>query len=199
MNSPLNEIFKVLHTSQKASQIALDQIGRVPYPVLAVVTNNVDPTDRRRIQVSDPAKPDLSSDWLRRINPFPFIDPPLPTVGQTVLCLFIGGDELKGWYLSLNNDTNPPHNKLNPIEDLSLRVPKNLTVHFGETAKVTCDSGVEIFIDVAGRITIKASELAIDAPTVAFNNASSVSINGKQILTIGSVDTRGDTNTTRGW
>lgn len=199
MNSPLDEIFKTLHTATKANQIALDTLGRIPYPVLAVVTNNVDPASRRRIQVSDPAKPDLNSDWLRRVNPFPFIDPPVPKVGQTVLCFFVGGDELKGWYLSVTNDTNPPHDKQNPIEDLSLRVPKNLTVHFGETAKITCDSGVEILIDTDGKVSIKASELAIDAPTVAFNNASSVSINGKQVATVGAPDTRGDNLTGRGW
>jgi hypothetical protein len=118
-----NSIFKILLDSQKASQIALDQQGRFPYPTLAVVVQNQDPDNLRRIKVALPSNPALESDWMMRLQTHPFIDPPLPDIGQTVLIFYVDGLETQGVYLQLVNNTNPARDKIDPIKDLSEEIP----------------------------------------------------------------------------
>ncbi|ANV88501.1 hypothetical protein [Picosynechococcus sp. PCC 7117] len=119
----MNEIFKLWKQSETASQIALDTVNRVSYPSLGIVTNNEDPEGRRRIKVALPSNPNLESDWLIRISSHPFIDAPLPPIGQTVIIFYIDGLETKGAYLHIINDTNPALDKGDPVKDLFESIP----------------------------------------------------------------------------
>jgi Type VI secretion system/phage-baseplate injector OB domain len=127
----MEELFEIWHTSSKASQIALDSVGRHNYPVLGIVTNNDDPENKRRVKVSLASSPALESDWLRRLLPSPFIDPPLPTVGQTVMVLYAEGVETNGYYINLMNATNPPRDKESVKDDYSEGIPGNREIEIG--------------------------------------------------------------------
>ncbi|BAY23709.1 hypothetical protein NIES2100_35010 [Calothrix sp. NIES-2100] len=174
----MEKLFELWLTAEKASQIALDQQGRHQYPVLAVVTNNSDPENKRRIKVSLPSSPNLESDWLRRILPYPQIDPPLPAVGQTVLILYIDGVETNGFYLSVVNATNPPRSKDSAQNDYSESIPGNrsteingnddltvnktvttsaaedITIKAGKSIKFQTDSGAYLELSEAGFVTL---------------------------------------------
>jgi hypothetical protein len=166
----MNSIFEILHSSQQANQHALDQVGRMPYPILGVVVRNVDPQSDRRIKIADPANPALESHWLRRAIGFPGFDPPLPEIGQTVLCYWIDGDPANGWYQSVNNATNPPFNKQNDAQDLYQNVPgrqetstggdrketvsKAYTIQVGQSFRLQNDAGAYIELASNGVVTI---------------------------------------------
>lgn len=177
--NPLAEIFDTLHASQQANQRSLDQVGRVNHPVLCTVADTNDPNGKRRIKVSDPAKPGLASDWLRRIQPLPFYDPPLPPIGSTVICFFDGGDETRGWYLQCQNDTNPPFGKASAQNDQwqeipgnqteqvegdrsctikgedSERVDQNQTVRVGKQLRLQNDAGASLTLHESGAIVLQ--------------------------------------------
>lgn len=131
MTTPLAELFSILHQSQQANQQAMDRVGRVNYPTLCTVSNNNDPTNQRRIRVADPSRPGLESDWLLRLQPFPYLDPPLPAIGQTVICLFEDGKESSGWYLTCVNQTNPALAKESPQNDWWCEIPGHRTEKIG--------------------------------------------------------------------
>ncbi|MEH2094002.1 phage baseplate assembly protein V [Nostoc sp.] len=152
----MNDIFKILNQSQKANQIALDQQGRMPYPTLAIVTTNVDPQNKRRIKVSLPSSPSLESDWIRRLDIAPGVDANLPPINSTVLILFVDGLESNAYYLPIINDTNPPKDKEDIVNDYYSSIPgsKNVSVSGTDTLNV---SG-EIAISSEKSITSTATE-----------------------------------------
>lgn len=113
------------------------------------MVRNDDPANLRRIKVALPANPALESDWMIRLQPHPFIDPPLPTIGQTVLIYYIEGLETQGCYLQLVNNTNPSLSKEDPIKDLSEEIPGN---------KVTDIKGNNS-LTVEGKITTNAGDI----------------------------------------
>lgn len=119
----MDAIFQILISAQQASQYALDQTGRYNAPIRAIVTNNVDPEKRRRVRVSDPACPGLETYWIRPVRSESYIDCVLPDVGATVICWFVDGNPIDGYYLPVQNDTNPPFDKADPIKDRWQNVP----------------------------------------------------------------------------
>lgn len=145
----MSNLFQILLESQKASQLANDSVGRTPYPTLSVVVQNEDPANLRRIKVALPSNPALSSDWIMRIQTHPFIDPPLPTIGQTVLVFFVDGLETQGCYLQLVNDTNPALTKEDTIKDLSEAIPGNKVTNIKGNNSLT----------VEGKITTNADDI----------------------------------------
>lgn len=158
----METIFQLLHQTKQANQRALDQVGRVNHPTLCTVTDNSDPEGKRRIRVSDPAKPGLSSDWLRRLTSTPYEDAPLPPVGSTVMALFDGGDETRGWYLECQNATNPNFPKESPQEDLWREVPgsrrdrtdKNQTISVGQKLRLQNDAGAYLELHESGAVIL---------------------------------------------
>jgi len=243
----MNEIFQILLNTQKASQIALDSAGRVPYPTRGVVTENKDPENRRRIKVALPSNPSIQSDWVRRLDVTPHSDNPVPAIGQTVLIFYVDGLETDMYYLSLINDTNPIRDKEDPINDCSREIPGNndLNIKGNETkvveGKITTNGGdIEINSEADFKLEVKQNILmnAIQALTlqaaqyvmlkagawsfklfsngtsemsggvltidcggqgIHFTNCSTLSINGKQITTLGAVDNQGHTIVNKGW
>lgn len=208
MPSAFSDIFDILHQSQTANQRSLDQTGRVVYPVLCSVTDNADPEHKRRIRVSDPAKPGLNSDWLRRSLDCPYLDPPLPPVGSTVLCFFVEGNELNGWYQSCVNATNPPLDKVNEQLGYAIEVPgerRDRTreaheVSVGKSLTLTTDSGASITLTESGAIELRSAGgvvMVLDADIQI--TATDVQIQGKSAIVLGSVDSGGDINNSRGY
>ncbi|MEH1803216.1 MAG: phage baseplate assembly protein V [Nostoc sp.] len=135
----MNNIFEILNQSSRANQIALDQQGRMPYPTLAIVTNNKDDQNKRRIKVSFPSSPSLESDWIRRLDIAPRVDANLPPINSTVLILFVDGLESNAYYLPIINDTNPPKDKEDIVNDYYSSIPgsKNVSVNGTDTLNVS--------------------------------------------------------------
>lgn len=134
----MQELFKILKDAEKANKIALDSVGRTPYSTLALVTNNQDVEGRRRIKVALPSSPGLESDWIRRLQTQPFVDPPMPVVGQTVMLFYVDGNESNAYYLPVVNDTNPPANKADVVNDYAETIPgeRVVTVRKDDTQNI---------------------------------------------------------------
>lgn len=184
-------LFDDLFQATKAAPLALDLEGRSYAPYLAIVTNNADPQGDRRIKVTQPGAPTLETDWIRRLQPSPYIDPPLPPVGSTVLVLSIDGDTTNGWYLQCVNQTNPPLAKADPISDHHQRVPGDQSINVGSTFTLTVDGGASITVGPGNVVTVSASEILVDT--------TSFMIKGKQIATVGAVDSQGHALVSKGW
>jgi hypothetical protein len=244
----MDGIFNALHRGQAAAQQALDTQGRAMAPVLAVVTNNGDPEGLRRVRVALPQAPAIESPWLRRSLPWPYVDPPLPAIGQTVLVFSVDGDTMNGWYQSVSNEPNPPMGKSDAVADYWDSVPGNrrlgtggdyasvidgdesreaqsrvttlkgkdelradttIKVEAGQSIRYETDSGASfeltatgfvVFRDVLGHeIRLGAGgALTWECTDIRFI-CNSATINGKQIATIGAVDSRGDSLISKGW
>ncbi|NEU81503.1 phage baseplate assembly protein V [Nostoc sp. UIC 10630] len=140
----MNNIFEILNQSQRASQIALDQQGRIPYPTLGIVTNNKDDQNKRRIKVSFPSSPMLESDWIRRLDGGPGVDANLPPINSTVIVFFVDGLESNAYYLPMVNDTNPPKDKGDVVNDYYSTIPgsKNVSVSGTDTLNVSGEVSV---------------------------------------------------------
>jgi hypothetical protein len=172
----LEALFQAIHEAQQVNQ------GRVPGIQYGVVIDNQDPLGLGRVKCIDATKGGkTTTDWLFRILPLPGFTPPLPSVGDTVLMGFIENDPHRGVYLgSLQNLVNP-----------SLNTGQALTLKIGD---------VIVNIDPSGAVVIGgATGLQINSSNVEFIGASSVTINGKEIVTLGGRDTRGDTINQKGW
>lgn len=155
MTHPLDKLFTTIHNSDRASKFALDLENRDLFPALAVVTNNKDPDGKRRIKVALPASPGLESDWIRPLQTSPNLDPPLPKIGSTVLYLSVDGT-LNSWYLSCVNDTNPPLEKEDPVNDHRERTPGKRWLDVAKDFFTKCLAN--LFIDADGNINIKAGK-----------------------------------------
>jgi hypothetical protein len=226
--------------AKTGSQRSLDQANRVVYPVLAVVCKI---GDDRRVKVADPANPKIESEWLRRLGAFPGFDPPMPEIGHTVLCMFVDGLFNNGWFIPVENQTNPPQDTPEPLKDSAMiipgsnirqvdqnddkRVEENLTYRVGKQATFVNDAGASLTLLEAGATEFKdafgnqivvgglsaglpyLSDLVIDFNTdIRINlngqelkilNAAGVSINNLQVVVVGSTDSDGDVNNTRGY
>lgn len=228
----MEKIFEILNNSQRANQIALDSVGRIPHSTLAIVTNNNDPENKRRVKVSSSSNPSTESDWLIRILPYPNIDPPLPEIGQTVHVDYIDGLETKGCYRTVMNDTNPSKDKKSAVNDhhestpgnkdesiggdhtvsikgdrnetinglWSLRADDYIQIECGSLLSLRTDSGASITLTSAGYVIIEDAQgrqirlggaggfnTTWDLNNSPLNiiNASSMTINSKEIATVG--------------
>ncbi|MDZ7922499.1 MAG: phage baseplate assembly protein V [Marinagarivorans sp.] len=183
-------------------------MGRSIAPYLAVVTRNDDPAKLRRLRATAPTAPGIETDWLRRINTQPSHDAPLPKIGQTILVFSVEGDPLNGWWMLCSNAPNPPLPKANPQLDLQSivegeqveRTDGDRTVNVGASLILKNDAGASITLAANGSIIIEdagGNRLSLDG-TIAFATAS-LSIAGKQIATVGAVDSDGEALVSKGW
>lgn len=202
------EFFKTLHQANQAASEGLDLKGRAFMPYLAVVTNNDDPTKARRVKAAAPTSPGTETHWLRRLSTHPNLDPPLPKIGQTILVMSIDGDPLNGWWMICVNAPNPPHDKPDPQLDFSAvtegrqdeRTDGDRVINVGQSLTLRNDAGASITLADNGNVIITdGSGNSINlAGAIAFST-SSLSVGGKQITTLGAVDTGGDSLATKGW
>lgn len=242
----MEQLFEIWNNAQKASQIAMDSVGRYNYPVLGIVVDNNDPESKRRVKVSYPSSPQLQSDWLRRLSISPYVDAPLPAIGMTVLVLFAEGVETNGYYLSLINQTNPPRDKESVQDDYSEAIPGNksievggnldqiiegdkaqnisgneehrtdgnILIECGQGITLRTDSGASITLSSAGYVEIKDAlgrrirlggvgginnQWDLANYPLEIVNATSFTINGSEVATVGAVDSDSDQIINRGW
>ena len=204
----MNSLFNSLYQAQAGARHGLDLEGRAYMPYLGVVTTNIDPLKRRRIKVSDPAVPALETDWLRRLQPFPQSDPPLPEIGSTVMVFCVDGDPLNGWYLQCVNDTNQPANKGNVLEDLHESVPGDQqertdgdrVIKVGKSLTLQTDSGSSIALTESGDVIISdASGNSIILSGGISVDTSSFQVGNKEIATVDALDNGGHVLINKGW
>jgi len=203
----MQDLFTQILIGQKAGAIALDQVGRIPAISLAVVTDNNDPDKKRRLKVSSPYLPGLDTDWIRRLEPYPSLDPPLPTIGQTVMILAVEGNLLNSFYLSVVNETNPPiQGKTDILNDQyqeirgsqTTDIGKNLNFIVGDSIKLSTSSGSFIELTSSGAIVL-ADASGVRITLTGTGDATIGGIDVKSILGIGSIDTGGFINFSQGW
>lgn len=142
----MDNIFAVIKDSKKANQQAADLEGRSPFTCLGIVTENEDPTNKRRIKVTLQSKGgQVNTDWLWRSLNTPSHDPPLPKIGQTVEVSFIDGDPHKGSYGGVvMNEPNPERAKTSGVLDDWLTVEGNQTVEVGGDRVLTTEGKWDI-------------------------------------------------------
>ena len=169
----MDAIFELLRQSRRSSQLANDLEGRSPFSVLGIVTNNVDPENKRRIRVTLQAKGgQTETDWLWRILASPSDDPPVPKVGQTVEICFIDGDPHQGCYKgTLTNAPNPEQTTPDPLlddarviegirketvqKDDQQRIDQNQTVSVGKKLRLQNDAGAFLELTETGAIVLQ--------------------------------------------
>lgn len=118
--------------------------------------------------------------------------------------LTIGGDRTE----SVANDYN-----LGVTKNTEIRSEQSLRIEAGQSITLMTDSGAFISLSASGiatiqdafgrSITLGGSGLAgkwnLNNLPLRIENATSFTINNKEILTVGSVDNEGQTNVTKGW
>lgn len=119
----MSDLLSNLVNAPQAHRQANESLGRSMAVVIATVTKNEDPDNQRRIRCVEPSSPQIETWWIRPIKTHPQIDPPLPRIGDTVLLFRVEDDPTNGWYLSGINDTNPPIDQEDPINDYSEIIP----------------------------------------------------------------------------
>ena len=203
----MEEIFNRLHASRRANQLAMNLEGRSPFATKAVVTNNSDPEDLRRIKVTVASKGGQTevAGWLWRLTPDPYSDPPVPRVGQTVAVMFFDGDPHDGCYLGvLTNRPNPQRDTYAPVlddarsiegdqvEDIQgdrltdIKGSDSLTVE--QTVTIQNAAGASIVLNTDGTIAIVAPA----GIRITCNQEST--INGKAIAVVGAGDNDSEGN-----
>ena len=166
------DLFKALAQGSQASQVTSELASRAYGLQLAVVVSTDDPMSQGRVQVALPDKGGrYTSDWLWRLTGWSGSSPQVPNLGDTVVVGFLNGDKHQGVYLGvLQNLVNPATSN------------DTWTFSIGSTT-----------------LTIDSDGVTIDSPKVTLTSQTSVSIEGKEVATLGAKDTRNDTLVTRGW
>jgi hypothetical protein len=235
----MQKIFDILTSAEKAARS--NNEGRIFGLMFAIVTNNQDPMNMRRVKVTLESKGgQTQTDWALAMRLIPNYDPPMPAIGTSVIVAAIDGDPHDlVWLGPVVNNTNPQDGEQSdPLNDNSQTIPgasseaigKSWSFSTGEdwTGKV----GNDMEIDIEKTCTIKNSAGAsitlhesgflvlqdawgrkltwggaggteykwdMAGAEIDIVNPSSFKINGKEIATVGAVDSRGDALVNRGW
>lgn len=220
----MQEIFELLRQGRQANQQSLDLVGRSPFFQLGIVSNNMDPLGKRRVKCTLQSKGgQCETDWLFRLTHDPQNDPPLPKVGQTVAVMFIDGDPHSGVFFGLiTNQLNPEKDQENPIlddtrqveGDRQTRIDQNDTLLVGKKFRLQNDAGAYLELSELGAVVLGDAFghtwtlggtggtqwiWNLNGASVEVINAGGFGINGKQVIVVGSTDSDGDTNNTRGY
>lgn len=169
----MNNIFETLLTSQKASQYALDNVGKINGFQFAFVTDNLDPLRLRRIKVSTESKGGLTNtDWLMPCSLIPFTDPPLPPIDSSVIVGFVNGNPHDGFYVGnvINRTNEPDLTQQDPVNDATkitpgnnadvtrgksdFRIDKDLMIEGGANITIKNDAGCSIKLTSEGAVVI---------------------------------------------
>ena len=164
----LESFFLSLQQGEQAYRLSQPLLNRVLGLRLGVVTRNDDPTGQHRVRATLAEHGgQTETDWLWRLQPFPFLSTPLPVPGQTIAILNVEGNPNTGVYIGIiQNKTNP----------LIAEYEDGVAFQFGQA---------QIWIRDSGAIEILS--------------ATSISINGQEVATVGAIDSRGDTIVSKGW
>jgi hypothetical protein len=97
--------------------------------------------------------------------------------------------------------------------NLDIRTEQVLTIEAGQSVRISTDSGAFISLSTAGYVTVQDAfgrritlggtsgfgEWDLNSLPLKVINATSFTINNKEIATVSAVDSRGDSLTSRGW
>lgn len=199
----MENIFAALMEAQRVSQDLSHMAGRSYGVTVGVVTDREDPEGYGRVKAALPAKGGKSStDWLWRVPVMPGLSPVVPRVGDSVWVLFKDGDPHVGMYIGVTN--NKPNPSWEDKDGLRM-VIGSVTLTIGSDGVVTLLGAKEINLAgqkvslIGEQVNLVGDQVNITAANTAIKDATSVSINGKQALTLGSVDTGGFINVSKGW
>lgn len=188
---------------------------------LGTVTDNQDPENLRRIQVTTIDRGVSSSQWLNRVTNFDGDDLPLPLIGSTVVVSEVGGDSTEDIILGIlqTATTNRPIedkpdreswwsilkaikfwvNDKFAVESPSPAKPKisldqdgTITIENSQGSVTLYPNGYLTILTPSGVITSGVSGWAINVPGSININSTNLTWNGQTISRVGGVDNRGD-------
>jgi phage baseplate assembly protein gpV len=189
---------------------------------LGTVTDNQDPENLRRIQVTTIDRGVSSSQWLNRVTNFDGDDLPLPLIGSTVVVSEVGGDSTEDIILGVlqTATTNRPIedktdreswwgilkslkfwvNDKFAVESPSQNKPKisldqngTITASNSLGSIVLYPNGCLTITNPTGVITMGSGGWSISVPGSIDITSTNLTWNGQTISRVGGVDSRGDT------
>ncbi len=152
----MGKLFDILTTSDRANKIALDMQGKSMSPEFGQVTDPfTDPAGLRRLKASPDAKVgSTEGNFLMRVLPCPYWDPPMPQPLASVAMGFFGGNPHDGAYSGIMvNQKNPPFDKLDIQNDDWRLIPGIATLQIGKNSDV--EIGHDRSIGIQGNDTIR--------------------------------------------
>jgi phage baseplate assembly protein gpV len=189
---------------------------------LGTVTDNQDPENLRRIQVTTIDRGVSSSQWLSRVTNFDGDDLPLPLIGSTVVVSEVGGDSTEDIILGVlqTATTNRPiedkpdrESWWSILESIKFWVNGKFAVESPSQAKpkisldqngtITASNSLGSIIlypnghltitNPTGVITMGSGGWSINSPGSIDITSTNLTWNGQTISRVGGVDSRGDT------
>lgn len=189
---------------------------------LGTVTDNQDPENLRRIQVTTIDRGVSSSQWLNRVTNFDGDDLPLPLIGSTVVVSEVGGDSTEDIILGVlqTATTNRPIddkpdrgswwsilkaikfwvNDKFAVESPSQAKPR---ISLDQNGTITASNslgsitlypnGYLTITNPTGVITMGSGGWSINAPGSIDITSTNLTWNGRTISRVGGLDSRGDT------
>lgn len=159
----MDEFWKLFNILKRLLPTLVALEGRQLYPILAIVSDNEDPENIRRIKYKDPLLDNLyESEWALPRRATPSSDPMLPKIGQTVIIDYLNGDPQKPVYSLYHNEPNPSREKNDPINDAWDDVDGNTAKTIGGNhAKVVGKDSSEIVKGSYTSITEGASSTLV--------------------------------------
>lgn len=165
--------------------------GRTYGLELGRVTSREDPADMGRIKATTAAKGAATdTDWLYRFS-LPGLSYPVPSLGQTVIIAYEGGNTHKGYYWPLQNRANPAWNK----DGLKLEVGQSTLEVEGDRVELTT-GGVNVKIASNAVEVSGATLVTVDGPVVIegpLNVRGLLTVNGTKVALEGAKDNAGHT------
>lgn len=129
----MSELGDMLARMHEVSQTAEQMADRNMAATFCITTDIGDPLELRRVKVTTAAKGgNTQTDWMMRALPCPYWDPPMPTVGMSLVSENFDGNPHDGVIFGpVHNNTNPVFNKTNPALDDWRYIPGAATLEIG--------------------------------------------------------------------
>lgn len=193
----MTDLMDILARIQSVQSIAESMADRNMAAQFCITTDIQDPLNLRRVKVTTAAKGGATqTDWLMRLLPCPYWDPPMPTIGMSTVAENFDGNPHDAVYLGqVINNTNPAFSKVNPQLDDWRFIPGVSTLQIGGEANYSSgntwttlvESGDFVTTVLAGdwlitatagvcQITGPSSFIRIDGDTVTVSAASTVAL-----------------------
>lgn len=132
----MEELFEIINTLKRLLPTLIPLKGKQLVPIKAIVYDNQDPENRRRIRVYDPLVGSLyPSEFIEPLRTTRSHDPMVPLPGQTVILTYLNGNPDEPLYTLYHNDPNPSRPKEDAINDSWSDVDGNDDYHVGRNQK----------------------------------------------------------------
>jgi Type VI secretion system/phage-baseplate injector OB domain len=172
---------------------------------LAIVTDNQDPDNLRRVRVVSADRGISVSDWIGRVTGYCDKDDPVAPIGSTVIVGTLEGGKSDEVVLGVLQTTgsNPPLNKPKLSDEVTvlygnrIESATNDWQSISENVQIQTATGTSIHLNSNGQVTISNSGgtgLIVIQPNGAIEISSPLlSWNGERVAVVGGVDSDGDT------